>query len=296
MGGTSRSILRDVRSAARLLPALLAGLLLFAWAGLAAGVHLSPEGEKGEALFQEKCAACHTVGEGRSVGPDLADVTTKRDREWVVTKIADPRKLIDENDPVTQDLIREHRVRMPDLGISRQEADLLIAFLSEAGGAPPDAAPPPVEKAAPVQGDPDVGEKLFSGALRFENGAISCAACHGMAGVPGGGGTLGIDLTRMYEDYGEEGIMSVFADFPFPTMAPIYADRPLTPGEQAHLLAFLRVAAGREPPRATLPFVFIALGGAVLLGAVTSLLWGKRLHAVRRPLVDRMTLWRKPPK
>ena len=34
--------------------------------------------EPGEQLFQTNCSACHTVGGGRLVGPDLAGVPEKR--------------------------------------------------------------------------------------------------------------------------------------------------------------------------------------------------------------------------
>src|SRR4030065_1033317 len=60
---------------------------LCAWTAPALGVHLSPLAERGEGIFQQKCSACHTVGGGRSVGPDLAGVTSTRDRAWLLPSL-----------------------------------------------------------------------------------------------------------------------------------------------------------------------------------------------------------------
>ena len=38
---------------------------------------LSALAQDGEALFKQNCAACHKVGGGRLVGPDLISLTTK---------------------------------------------------------------------------------------------------------------------------------------------------------------------------------------------------------------------------
>jgi hypothetical protein len=37
---------------------------------------------EGEQIFVEKCTACHTIGKGRLVGPDLSGVTTRREESW----------------------------------------------------------------------------------------------------------------------------------------------------------------------------------------------------------------------
>lgn len=41
------------------------------------------EAIEGQALFQEKCVACHTIGQGDRVGPDLAGVTARRSHAWL---------------------------------------------------------------------------------------------------------------------------------------------------------------------------------------------------------------------
>ena len=142
---------------------------------------------------------------------------------------------------------------------------------------------------APAQagGDPEVGKSLFSGTTRFRNGGAACVACHAIAGLPGGGGTLGPDLTRTYSDYGEEAITPVLAEFPFPSMKPIYDAHPLTPEEQGHTKAFLRVSAEREPAGEKRGFLLFGIGGCLLVIGLAHVVWRKRLTEVRRPFLRR---------
>ena len=47
--------------------------------------------ETGKALFQSKgCVACHTIGKGKLVGPDLKGVTNRRDQEWIAKWLKEP--------------------------------------------------------------------------------------------------------------------------------------------------------------------------------------------------------------
>ncbi|WP_217639969.1 SCO family protein [Palleronia marisminoris] len=83
--------------------------------------------EKGESLFITGCAACHTIGRGVRVGPDLAGVTLRRERGWLETYLADPSLMLDRGDPVAVELDTSFPdVRMPDLGLGTEDiADLL---------------------------------------------------------------------------------------------------------------------------------------------------------------------------
>ncbi|MEK6614506.1 MAG: c-type cytochrome, partial [Bacteroidota bacterium] len=40
--------------------------------------------QDGTTIFKQKCSACHKIGEGRLVGPDLIGVTTKRSEDWLM--------------------------------------------------------------------------------------------------------------------------------------------------------------------------------------------------------------------
>jgi protein SCO1 len=84
----------------------------------------------GEALYKRLCAGCHTVGKGDKVGPDLAGVAERRDRDWLLRFIANPEKLRAKKDPIAVGLVASYpTVRMPPLGISPNDADDLLAYI-----------------------------------------------------------------------------------------------------------------------------------------------------------------------
>ncbi|HJL69470.1 MAG TPA: cytochrome c [Anaerolineales bacterium] len=85
---------------------------------------------EGQVLFQEICVACHTIGSGIVVGPDLQGVTARRERDWLARWIKEPDKMLAEGDPIgTQQLQEFNNVPMPNLGMTDQQVDTLIAYL-----------------------------------------------------------------------------------------------------------------------------------------------------------------------
>jgi protein SCO1 len=91
-----------------------------------------PDIGSGEYLFRSRCSACHTVGRGESVGPDLAGVTSRRDRGWVVRYIAGPDRLLAAKDPIAVELFARYRgVRMPDLRLSSGEIASILRYLED---------------------------------------------------------------------------------------------------------------------------------------------------------------------
>ena len=86
--------------------------------------------DKGQYLFSTRCAACHTIGNGDKVGPDLLGVTSVRDRAWLARIIAEPDKMIAEKDPVTMSLFKKYKeIPMPRLGLPEADVNTLIEFL-----------------------------------------------------------------------------------------------------------------------------------------------------------------------
>ncbi len=267
------------------LPRLLALLVTgIAFPALAAGP--SPSAPEGEALFRQKCVACHTVGAGDRVGPDLHGVTGRRDHAWLVRWIVAPDQVLAAGDPIATESLKKYGLPMPNLGVTEAEAGALVAYLGAQAGAAP--APQPAQ-AAPAPGDPVAGKDLFTGAVRLVSGGPPCMACHSVAGIGAlGGGALGPDLTPAYAKFGADGIASALATIPFPTMSPIFTSRPLTAREQADLAAFLQqTAVTGRPPRAVGTLAALAGAGAALLLALGNLVWRRRLTGVRRALVNR---------
>ena len=86
--------------------------------------------DKGQYLFATRCAACHTIGNGDKVGPDLLGVTNVRDRAWLGRIISEPDKLIEEQDPIAIALFKRYReVRMPRLNLPEADVNTLIEFM-----------------------------------------------------------------------------------------------------------------------------------------------------------------------
>ncbi len=92
--------------------------------------------DPGQTSFQQKCAACHTVGQGSTIGPDLLGVTERRDRTWLVRWIMEPDKMLNEKDPTAMELLKQfNQIPMPNLNVSEAEAQSLLEYIESLGGA-----------------------------------------------------------------------------------------------------------------------------------------------------------------
>jgi protein SCO1/2 len=86
--------------------------------------------DKGQYLFATRCAACHTIGNGDKVGPDLLGVTSVRDSAWLKRIITEPDKLIDEKDPIATALFKKYNeIRMPRLNLPEADVKTLIDYM-----------------------------------------------------------------------------------------------------------------------------------------------------------------------
>lgn len=95
----------------------------------------------GRALFVKACSACHRVGGGDHIGPDLAGVTERRSRDWLIRFITSPAEMIEQRDPTAIDLLEKFRgLRMPELGLTEKDAEDVLLFV-EAGGGMTDEQP-----------------------------------------------------------------------------------------------------------------------------------------------------------
>lgn len=240
--------------------------------------------DQGQAIFQEKCVACHTIGSGTLVGPDLKGVTTRRDKAWLTKWISQPDQMLARGDPTATQLFDQfNKVPMPNLGLTDAQVASLIAYLeTQAGGAV--AAQPPQPQPQPAQalpaGNPMIGRELFTGVVRFQNGGPPCMACHSIAGLGAlGGGVLGPDLTTALNKYnGAAGLDSFLTGLPTATMNAVWGQKPPTAQERANLIAFLKEAAvAQRAPQALGQLALLAgLGGLLFLGII-QFTWRKRL-------------------
>ena len=252
--------------------------------------------DAGKQIFQEKCTACHTIGKGALVGPDLKGVTARRPREWLEQWIAAPDAMLAKKDPVATELLHQFRdVPMPNQGLSTSEVTAVLAYLETETAAAQPSAPAPAGQAAsaPVQGNPAIGKDLFTGVTRFANGGPPCMACHSVGGIGAlGGGNLGPDLTGAGARYGgAAGLDAFVAGTPTPTMKAVWSQHPLTTEERASVVAFVGQAGVSErPAEAIWQLAGLAALGLVVLLAVAGLRWRNRLrNGVWRPMVAEPT-------
>jgi protein SCO1/2 len=87
-------------------------------------------GLPGQALFIKTCAACHSIGRGEKVGPDLVGLASRRTRAWIASYISAPDKMRSEGDPIALEMAAKYpAVRMPNLGLSEHDASDVMAYL-----------------------------------------------------------------------------------------------------------------------------------------------------------------------
>lgn len=260
----------------------------------------APAAGQGQTIFEEKCQSCHTIGGGRTVGPDLEGITEQRDRDWLIGFITAPEQVIAEGDPIANQLVEEYGFPMPNMGVSELAAEAVLAYIEEQSGGvpqlPPEKVAPPAEPGEEEPAGPaptgyaSVGKDIFLGKTPLENGGAACISCHNISGIGNlGGGTVGKDLTPAYADFGERGLTSILKTAPFPMMKEIYTEKPLTEEEIAHLVAFTQEAerSGEKPSPAQSLHIFIVSGilGFLLILGILQFFWRRRLTGVRQRLV-----------
>jgi cytochrome c2 len=243
--------------------------------------------------FRQNCTNCHTIGGGRLTGPDLKNVGQRKDAEWLINFMINPRAVVDSGDPYAAKIVEESRgVVMPvSPGMDRYRAEQILKLIeaeslleeSQFRGVQVSTAPF-------TAADRALGRELFIGLTPLEKGGASCNSCHTMHDLPAlGGGRLGPDLTRVYERLENRAAMAAWLTAPATeTMQPIFKNRPLTSQEIHSLTAYFEASA-RQPESSSsagrVSFLLLGLGLAGGLVFLFDSLWKGRLHAVRRPMV-----------
>jgi len=250
--------------------------------------------DDGSTIFATKCAACHTIGKGKTVGPDLKGITTTEDPAWLAKWISAPSVLIKAGDPTATRLVKQYPLQMPDLGLSAPDVSAVLAYIAQQSGSTAKTTKGSVVPVAALPaGDAAAGRELFVGGARLHNGGPACMACHSISGIGAlGGGTLGPDLTDAYRKYGgDAGLESFLASVPTPTMSAVWTKNPLTPQEIANLAAFVKEGAVSERPLDAIAKLALMGGLAlVILILIAATYWRRRLLGVRIPLVARANL------
>ena len=90
--------------------------------------------------FESKCLACHSIGQGKKLGPDLAGVTKRRSDDWLTRFLKAPEKML-ETDPDAKALLKEYNnIPMPNQGLSDAEVKQYVKYFhwfdAQPAGAP----------------------------------------------------------------------------------------------------------------------------------------------------------------
>lgn len=157
--------------------------------------------DPGQAVFDRICFACHTIGEGPGVGPDLENVHVRRDREWLVRWLDDPLGMV-ETDPTAQQLLAEwNNVPMVPPNLSRDEIDEVLDYIIR------------VSEGQVARGAAEVEGPVELAAADFERGRgiffDRCAGCHGTLRAGATGPNIQPERTR---EIGTSAIRAIIAN------------------------------------------------------------------------------------
>jgi len=250
----------------------------------------------GPGLFKQHCAACHTIGQGRLVGPDLINIQNERDNAWLVSFIKSSGSMIASGDEQANKIFKEYgMIRMPDPDVSEAQINDILDYIVLA------SSDTSMQKQAPqvdiLMGTTDEnierGRKYFSGELRLSSCGASCLSCHTIKDDKmSHGGTLAKDLTATYKLMGSAGITAILRNPPFPAMAESYRLHTLTEEEVIDLTAYLKTANEQSiyqhPAQFDLSFTYLGLLVAVLFLSAIYILYMKRKRlAVNHEIYNR---------
>ncbi len=255
--------------------------------------------DPGEQVFQTTCFACHTIGGGRLVGPDLLSVHERRSQEWLESFVKSSQSMVNDGDADAVALFEEFsRIPMPDSPVSKQQIRQVLSYIKSqsliqtADTGVNTNVPAAVEVPASEE-DILTGQELFQGNLRLANGGPACNACHEVRNdAVIGGGILARELTTVFSRMGGAGVKAILGQAPFPVMQAAYEKQALTEDEVTALVAFLEYADSEQYNQ--LPrdygiglFLSGAVGAGILFGFFGFVWRGRKKESVNQAIYDR---------
>ena len=87
-----------------------------------------PDAIAGKQAFESKCLACHSIGQGKKLGPDLAGVTKRRSAAWLARWLKEPEKML-QTDADAKALLKEYNnLPMPNQSLSDAEIKQYLKY------------------------------------------------------------------------------------------------------------------------------------------------------------------------
>ena len=203
---------------------------------------------QGEQLFKQRCTACHTVGGGKLIGPDLANLQVRRTEEWIIKFVHSSQSVIKSGDTTAVTVFNQHnKVVMPDQDLNDNQIKSIVAYIAANS---PDVNNPNVKTTSQIfnaasitAADIENGKNLFEGLTKLTNGGPACISCHNINNqVMFNGGLLAKDLTTAFSRLSAAGVDGILRNPPFPAMVNAFGSAQLTDQEIKGILAFLYYA------------------------------------------------------
>ncbi len=89
--------------------------------------------EEGKTHFAV-CAACHTIGQGKIIGPDLKGINEKREEAWLIKFIQNSQALIQSGDKDAIEVFEAYNIPMPPNNLTDDQVRSLLEYIRVEGG------------------------------------------------------------------------------------------------------------------------------------------------------------------
>lgn len=108
----------------------------------AAGLNVSAQ-NTGETNFKQICAACHTIGKGKLVGPDLINLPQRRPEDWILKFVKSSQTVIKSGDKYADSLFQAfNQMVMPDQpGLTDEKIKSIITYIGTESSSPTPTSP-----------------------------------------------------------------------------------------------------------------------------------------------------------
>jgi nitrite reductase (NO-forming) len=87
-----------------------------------------PVAVKGKLDFESKCLACHSIGQGKKLGPDLAGVTKRRTDAWLTSWLTSPEKMLASDADAKAMLKESNNIPMPNQNLTSAEIQQYLKY------------------------------------------------------------------------------------------------------------------------------------------------------------------------
>jgi nitrite reductase (NO-forming) len=99
-----------------------------------------PDAVAGKLAFESKCLACHSIGEGKKLGPDVYGVTKRRSAAWLTRWLKEPEKMLQTDDDAKAMLKEHNNIPMPNQSLTDAEIRQYLKYFEWVDAQPAGAA------------------------------------------------------------------------------------------------------------------------------------------------------------